>query len=320
LDWKLSEEPEQVLVVQEAPLPKELEQQLPPEFAPSFQEIENAKADPRTHLEAEYTNQQASQTPAERDSLAPNVTGQSPKGVYLRDSMASQGKEPSQPQPAGQPTASKPTRDAPAKEVTEAKPKQPPPKPDKGEEEKPAETAEASPKPPEPTEQKPQTYAENALPVLPPEAEKKLAAPASSQQPEMQPGKAPRPPPMALQQSRSKIEGSGPEGDPAFATMSTPEGRYRSRIYRAVGTRWHLSIDQYRSTLGLGEIVVSFFIRSNGVVENVEISRRTGSNTQLLETISMEAIIKAAPFEPFPEAMRKKYGLGYSEEFSFTIH
>ena len=105
---------------------------------------------------------------------------------------------------------------------------------------------------------------------------------------------------------------------PLARSAETELGRYKSKIYRAIGSRWYLNVDIAKTDLSIGTVRIKFFIQSNGVVSNVEVLEDSGS--QMLHTISLKSILDSAPFEPFSESLKQQLGNGYDEEFTFSIY
>jgi outer membrane biosynthesis protein TonB len=265
-------------------------------FIPTMQNQSVAKANPNAPLESEFNTQQISRDSA-RDphSALPDLHGDPHAALNYYNIVGAN--TPSQTVPQNNPA--NPTKPAPPEKPQAAIP----PKPRQMASADPAKT------PPEPP---------NALPVLP---EIKVPTPEPPK-PAVDPQTASRPPPtptFSLSKARSDIRGSGVEGNlPSPEARETELGRYKSKIYRAIGSRWYLNVDIAKTDLSIGTVRIKFFIQSNGVVNNLEVVENTGS--QMLHTISLKAILDSAPFEPFSEAMKQQLGDGYSEEFTFSIY
>lgn len=117
--------------------------------------------------------------------------------------------------------------------------------------------------------------------------------------------------------------GAGMKGLPSPEARDTELGRYKQKMYRAVGSRWYLKVQSSMSFLAIGTVRVKFFVRANGVLENVRIvddSGASNSSTEMLRTISQQSVVESAPFEPFSETMKQQLGAGYEEEFTFSIY
>jgi hypothetical protein len=100
--------------------------------------------------------------------------------------------------------------------------------------------------------------------------------------------------------------------------MTTALGRYKAKVYRAVGTRWYECVDRQLSLLPVGTVHIQFTIYKDGSV-TTKILKGNKSDLQLLLFISLDAIRKSAPFDPFSEGLRKEVGNSYTDDFTFNI-
>lgn len=130
------------------------------------------------------------------------------------------------------------------------------------------------------------------------------------------------PPSMQFQAQRrqSNLPGGaslGPED--SFGANETDLGRYKQKLYRAIGSRWYAYIERSRSEVELGQVVIQFRVTSDGIIENIEVHR--GANSTTLYAISRRSIDEVSgQIGPFSESMRQQLGDFYEEEISFTVH
>ena len=108
--------------------------------------------------------------------------------------------------------------------------------------------------------------------------------------------------------------------------MATAFGKYKQRVYEAVGSNWYPKVDNSFQVLGVGTVHIQFTIHSNGTVET-KVLDDGGVSMQTLLAISMNSIREAAPFDPFPPEMVKELieqqggdGSSYTDDFSFSIY
>ncbi|WP_246189515.1 hypothetical protein [Methylacidimicrobium cyclopophantes] len=108
-------------------------------------------------------------------------------------------------------------------------------------------------------------------------------------------------------------------GPASPASRETELGRYKARMYRAIGSRWYLEVEQNMALLALGAVQVRFYVQSDGTIRNLQIVSEEG-RTEVLRTISSDSVRLSAPFEPFSEGMKTQLGGGFWEEITFTIY
>jgi outer membrane biosynthesis protein TonB len=78
-------------------------------------------------------------------------------------------------------------------------------------------------------------------------------------------------------------------------------------------------VEQNMTLLQIGEVKVKFFVRANGVIDQISISG--SGRTDVLETISRQAVDKASGvMEPFSDNMKAQFGEGFWDEITFTIY
>ncbi|PTY03599.1 hypothetical protein DB346_06945 [Verrucomicrobia bacterium LW23] len=132
---------------------------------------------------------------------------------------------------------------------------------------------------------------------------------------------APKTPPVSFNFNRRQSDsaGAGMQGDVAPDVRETDLGRYKAKLYRTVGYRWRLAVAQRESLISISSVRIRFYVRANGVMENVRVVEKSG-NATMLELASLEAMMKSMPFEPFSDALRQQLGDGFEDDFTFTIY
>ncbi len=127
--------------------------------------------------------------------------------------------------------------------------------------------------------------------------------------------------PMAFsaQKRQSLLPGGAAVGSQnSFGAEQTELGRYKEKLYRAVGSRWYVYVEESSGLISIGMVKIRFYVRSDGVFEKLQII--AGDDSSQLHAISRRAImINSGQLEPFSEAMKAQLGEGYWEEISFTI-
>lgn len=290
-------------------------------FVPTNASQESAKVNPNTPLESERNTALRSDSPARQsNSPMPDMRGDPRQGLSYDNIRGSQGQGQQQPQQASQ---QKPQQQA------QNQPTPPTPQPQKPSQQPDQQQAQAQPAPQQAKPQPPTPRPDDAIPVLPPDQKPAQQTAQASQTPPQQqsqatPQQAPRPPPASFSMMRSdSAGGAGMKGLPSPEARDTELGRYKQKMYRAVGSRWYLKVQSSMSFLAIGTVRVKFFVRANGVLENLRVvddSGATNSSTEMLRTISQQAVVESAPFEPFSESMKQQLGSGYEEEFTFSIY
>jgi hypothetical protein len=152
----------------------------------------------------------------------------------------------------------------------------------------------------------------NGLPVLPP-INAPTMAPEQRQQQKATPA-------SSVPQVAQDVHGAvGAHGEDSPEAMATELGRYKAKVYRAVGSRWYDSVDRQLSLLPVGLVHIQFTIYKDGSVETKVLEGDQGA-LQLLCTISLDAIRNSAPFDPFTDSMIKQVGDSYTDDFTFSIY
>ncbi|MDD2677427.1 MAG: hypothetical protein PHP75_08200 [Methylacidiphilaceae bacterium] len=145
--------------------------------------------------------------------------------------------------------------------------------------------------------------------------------PEQKPEPEATPPPAPPPSPASLPRHRMQLAGgrTAEIGPASPATRETELGRYKARMYRAIGSRWYLEVEQNMALLALGSVQVRFYVQSDGTIRNLQIVSEDG-RTEVLRTISNDSVRLSAPFQPFSEGMKTQLGSGFWEEITFSIY
>ncbi|VVM05641.1 hypothetical protein MAMC_00724 [Methylacidimicrobium cyclopophantes] len=145
--------------------------------------------------------------------------------------------------------------------------------------------------------------------------------PEQKPEPEAAPPPAPPPSPASVPRHRMQLTGgrTAEIGPASPASRETELGRYKARMYRAIGSRWYLEVEQNMALLALGAVQVRFYVQSDGTIRNLQIVSEEG-RTEVLRTISSDSVRLSAPFEPFSEGMKTQLGGGFWEEITFTIY
>ncbi len=276
-----------------------------PRFVPTVESQRAPDENPNAVLESERNTRQRSNVADARDpsSNLPEMKGRHEASASYMERDT----------PGAKPTTAALASAKPAPAQPPAPPAQPPlppsPKPS---------TPDASPRP---TPQ-PDAAALAVLPAQPSPTAAQQEAARPQNRPQASPAanpEAPRPPPSFS----ADVHGGGASGAPSPESRETELGRYKAKVYRAVGGRWHIKVNSNLSTLAIGSVRIRFFIRANGVVENLQIIEDSGladGRTAVLRTLSRQSITESGPFEPFSEQLKAQLGEGYEEEFGFTIY
>ncbi|MFH1066631.1 MAG: hypothetical protein V1746_01840 [bacterium] len=257
-------------------------------FLDSSGMVKTDKPDPHAQLESEANTIAASRERGAGNASLPSVSGEKAPWLETRESRISpsyRGQMPVPPSPPEQPQL------------------QPAPQP--------SPIAKQDVKPPE----------ESGL--LP--TRKDVFEPSLSARPTPRPAPprdvAARAPPSVFSADRraSQISGGAALGDAAsLASQESAMGRYKSKLYRAIGSRWYLYVQNRMSLLSIGQVRVRFYIRANGVIEKTEFVE--GDPHTVLADISRRSVLEVGALEPFPLELKQQLGEGYWEEITFNIY
>lgn len=118
----------------------------------------------------------------------------------------------------------------------------------------------------------------------------------------------------------NRIEGSAPGGPANSAAARESEiGRYKAKLYRAIGSRWYAYVHQDTGTISLGIVRLRFYVRHDGVILPPEVV--DGGQHAALLAVSRRSVMEVSgQLEPFSDNMRQQLGDGYYEEVSFSIY
>lgn len=253
------------------------------------------------------------------DSMLPDVTGHKDRSLDLHSQAPSKLSKAQQPTP---PAPQKQQQQPPQKTVAQTKPAPKPAPPDPNaihptdNPEKGQDTMEAKYKPQD------QAIDANGLPVLPP-----IPAPTLAQQtpqtqpiPQIQRQASPHSvPSFAVYQSDVAGQAGAP-GDNSPAAMATDLGRYKAKVYRAVGARWYEKVASQLQVLGVGSVHITYTIYSDGHMVITGDPDAGNQAVMILHSLSVNSMTEAAPFDPFSDKMKKEVGDSYSDDFSFSIY
>jgi len=178
------------------------------------------------------------------------------------------------------------------------------------------------PLPPTPPQKAPpQVDPITGLPVLPPINAQTLAPPNSAAQPLA--------PAQTQPQQAASVRGAlGRHGDNSPAAMASAWGRYKQKVYEAVGSYWYNKVNSQFQILGVGGVHIQFTIYDDGRVQT-KVLDPGDSSMQTLLTISINSIRQASPFDTFDAypGMRQEIikaqggdGSSYTDDFTFSIY
>ncbi len=244
------------------------------------------------------------------ESIMPDVTGKTHRADLNSSPNVQAPEKPEVSSTPPVPKQAKPEKPTPPQpkpqtaQVTPPRPPQPAPKP-------------TPPAPPQKTP--PQVDPLTGLPLLPPINAPTLAPPDSAQ--------PVTPPTPSQEQQATSVHGAlGRNADNSPAAMATALGKYKQKVYLAVGSRWYPKVDKSFQLIGPGTVDIQFTIHSDGRVET-KVLDAGNSSMQTLLSISINSIREAAPFDPFPPEMVKELiseqggdGSTYTDDFSFSVY
>jgi outer membrane biosynthesis protein TonB len=249
-----------------------------------------------------------SKTARAPDSILPDVTG--------KEHNPDLNNSPNIPAPQKPEVSSTPPT---PKQAKPQKPTPPQPKPQQAKQ-PPLQPPQPAPKPlpPTPPKKAPPQVDANGLPVLPPINAPTMALPNEAAQPLA--------PAAAQPEQAASVHGAlNRQGDNSPAAMATELGKYKQKVYRAVGSNWYPKVNNSFQVLGVGIVRVQFTIHSDGTVET-KVLDAGNSSMQMLLSISINSIREAAPYDPFPPGMVKELinqggdGSSYTDDFTFSIY
>jgi outer membrane biosynthesis protein TonB len=248
------------------------------------------------------------------DSLMPDIVHKNEHASAMQDSPNAPSKTPPRP---GNPSSSQSQQQQKTQQQQQTNKPSPQTQPLPQQAQQPSPTVSKQPKPTNAKTATPQLVQQqldpNGLPVLPPISAPTMA-PASEHQD--------TPPASSIPEIAQDSHGAlGAHGADSPAAMATALGRYKAKVYRAVGSRWYPQVDKQFQILPVGVVHIQFTIYKDGTVDT-KVLEGDNASLQILLTISLEAIRESAPFDPFPPAMIQELGGAdsYTDDFTFSIY
>jgi outer membrane biosynthesis protein TonB len=125
---------------------------------------------------------------------------------------------------------------------------------------------------------------------------------------------------FATSRIAGSMEGGAPSnGAPSIAVKETEEGRYKVKMYRAIGSRWYQYVHMDTGLLNIGTVKIKFYVRSDGTITDLQIS--SGQDNTALVAVSRRSILEVSgQLEPFPPGMKEKLGDGFWDDVNFSIY
>ncbi len=288
-----------------------------PEFIPTEPQ-QNATHQPSPFIsDHDARLQSKNRTARNKEAPLPDVTGRKDPSLDLHSQAPSPLVKSNPSPPAPEQPKEKPQKQKPAPKPNKAT-KPAPPNPDATQPTDNPSTGR------QPVTEKPsdQQYDPNGLPVLP-----ALNAPTLQPQTpqteviqQTQRAAPPRSvPSFAVYQSDVTGQAGAP-GDNSPAAMATDLGRYKAKVYRAVGALWYSKVNNQLQVLGVGTVHISYTIYADGTLRITADPDGGNPALMLLHSLSINSMTEAAPFDHFSDAMRKQVGDSYSDDFSFSIY
>ncbi|MDR1192350.1 MAG: hypothetical protein LBK60_11925 [Verrucomicrobiales bacterium] len=115
------------------------------------------------------------------------------------------------------------------------------------------------------------------------------------------------------------IGGAADDDGTSIAVRETEEGRYKVKLYRAIGSRWYQYVHMDTGLLNIGTVKIKFYVKANGTISGVEIT--SGRDNEALVAISRRSIVEVSgQLEPFSPSMREKLGDGFWDDVNFSIY
>ncbi len=260
----------------------------------------------------------------------PNIDGKQTQVLRTADRAPSKAAplQPVAPPPQPQPEERQPDPEPKvAKQETKPEPVRPPVQP------KPKEEPRPEPEPVKPNDEKPGDLA-MAKPVQ--EVVQPAARPPMEKQPATEQKAATPNPTPAKQRPRRLADVKAPDPGLAgqkvkqdggarryslsssFDAKATPFGAYDWMIINAIQQRWYALLEERDYGRNFtGRVVLEFRLNSDGRVTEMRVLENGVS--EILALICQRAVQDPAPFEPWPNDMRRMIGADY-REVKFTFH
>jgi len=105
---------------------------------------------------------------------------------------------------------------------------------------------------------------------------------------------------------------------PSLDVKASPFGVYDQRFIEAVTQRWYDLLDSQNYALDRqGKVIVRFHLNYDGTISDMTVLQNTVG--ELLGTVCEDAVHDPAPFQVWPEEMRRTIGKTY-REITFTFY
>jgi outer membrane biosynthesis protein TonB len=269
--------------------PLQAAQPLQPQEPPLlFVDVNPANASPEPPKQATHyssVNSIAANPEVTKESALPEITGEQ-KHVIKTEDVPRNKPVPLQPTP---PVAPAPPAPEPVKEETKPKPTQPP-----------GDLAMAKPDP------KP-----NKEPGESPHTRPRTIAEALARQP----------PDSRLAGQKMKQEGGVQRklGISLFDAAATPFGAYDAYLIAAIQTRWYALLDERNyAAESRGKVVLNFVLHPDGRITDMTMSDNTSG--EVLGYICEKAVLDPAPYQTWPNEMRRMIGENRPIQFTFYYY
>ncbi|MEM6885221.1 MAG: hypothetical protein AAF571_09330 [Verrucomicrobiota bacterium] len=278
-----------------APLPEPLRKERP--FVDTAESVKINEPDPTALFQSAENTVAMSAEAGTNPSQVPNLTGEESRSLNLTDSNYSPQVNQQNPSPQEK------------KEQEETQEKQEEQEKKEGDQPEKPESAPKLPRDPNAT----------ILTREEEERRKQLLEDKRKQLEALDASQASAPMAFSAQRRQSRLDGGADIGSQnSFGAEQTELGRYKEKLYRAVGSRWYHYVEDSSGLISIGMVKIRFYVRADGIFEKLEITE--GDGTSQLHAISRRAImINSGQLEPFSESMKAQLGEGYWEEISFTI-
>lgn len=281
------------------------------QFIDSNESLRAAKPNTPTPFESERTTQSASQIQGQGAPFLPTLAGTDPTRLNLQNSRASIAQNQAQPSHPHQPSQQNQQMQQAQNSATQ------PPDPNKTKQKEDL-------KPDKPSNST--TVASSSSGRLPIQAQtetsKPIQEPSKNSTPKIEDSPtSENSPPASFSADRraSTMQGSAPIGpSSSIASQESELGRYKAKLYRAIGSRWYLYVDQQKAFVEIGRVHLRFYVRADGTIDPPQAT--TGNSNSVLTALSIRSVADVGTLEPFSDTLREQLGEGYWEEVTFTIY
>jgi outer membrane biosynthesis protein TonB len=259
------------------------------------------KPDPRTALQSDRNTAASSKVVNGTDPTLGGQDGKKDDSLTMRDSQFSAN--PASPPPAARlsPSTPKPAQQTPKPAPALPKPDLLKPVPGPG---TPIEKA-ATDTPPDSKPNQDQTQNDNS-------SSAQDASNASDSSSAMAP-------PPDIFRARSAVSGGAQLGqDASIASLETALGRYQSQLFRAIGSRWNIQVEQKNAQMRIEQILVRFHVNADGTISDLDIVQ--GNPNSILGMISTDSIKQASGLIPYTSALKSEKPDGFAWQMGFRIY